>query len=95
MQPSPASPIPLPDVDVDSDVPVTVIPAASVAPLDGPPDGERINTFAVAPAATGSTSPEESAIHAFGLMRDGVLSRPLTYVAVAFSLGLVLARVLR
>ena len=41
------SPIPVPEID--SDEPVPVIPTASVAPLDGPPDGERINLFTLAP----------------------------------------------
>jgi hypothetical protein len=96
MQPTasmaPASPIPVPDID--SDVPVAVIPTASVAPLDGPPDGERINTFTLAPKSNDRML-EDSAVAAFGAMRDRVLSKPLTYVAAAFSLGFVLARLLR
>jgi len=39
--------IPVPHVD--SDEPVAVVPTASVAPLDGPPDGERINIYTLAP----------------------------------------------
>ena len=96
MQPTapmtPASLIPVPDID--SDVPVAVIPTARVAPLDGPPDGERINTFTLAPKDSDSVL-EESAVEAFGDMRERVRSKPLTYVAAAFSLGFVLARVLR
>lgn len=94
-----ASPIPVPKIDTDE--PVAVIPVASVAPLDGPPDGERINTFALAPQASGSGgsgsswSLEDIAVDAFGDMRDRVLSKPFTYVLAAFSLGFVLARVMR
>jgi hypothetical protein len=84
----PASPIPLPHVDIDE--PVAVIPTASVAPLEGRPDGERINIFTVKPknsdgAVTGFT----------GDLRQRVLGKPLTYAAIAFSLGFVMARVLR
>jgi hypothetical protein len=61
-----------------------------VAPLDGPPDGERINTFAVAPKQ--SDSPLEDFA---GKARERVLGKQLTYLAAAFSLGLILARVLR
>jgi len=83
-----ASPIPLPDVDRDE--PVAVIPPASVAPLDGRPDGDRINIYPVTP------KDNDSALKVFaGDMRERVLSKPLTYVAIAFSLGLVIARVLR
>ena len=42
-----ASAIPTPIIDTEE--PVAVIPAASVAPLDGEPDGDRINTFLLAP----------------------------------------------
>jgi hypothetical protein len=96
MQPTapktPASAIPVPDVE--SDEPVAVIPTASVAPLEGPPDGERINTFTLAPKHDDREF-EQFAVNAFGGMRDRVLSKPLTFVAAAFSLGFVLARVLR
>ena len=83
-----ASPVPLPDLDIDE--PVAVIPTASVAPLDGPPDGERINIFTVRPKNEGRP------IHALaGDMRQRILAKPLTYAAIAFSLGFVIARVLR
>jgi hypothetical protein len=85
---TPASPIPLPDVDIDE--PVAVIPTASVAPLEGEPDGERINIFTVKPKT------DAGGLNAFtGDMRQRVLGKPLTYAAIAFSLGFVLARVLR
>jgi hypothetical protein len=84
----PASPIQVPVIDTDE--PVAVIPVASVAPLDGPPDGERINTFAIAPR-TGYSSLADFGSQA----RTRVLRKPLTYLAAAFSLGFVLARVLR
>ncbi|MDB5911837.1 MAG: hypothetical protein JWP22_512 [Ramlibacter sp.] len=87
-----ASPIPVPDID--SDVPVAIIPAASVAPLDGPPDGQRINTFILAPNED-DRALEDSAVHVFGGLRERVRSKPLTYAAAAFSLGFVLSRVLR
>jgi hypothetical protein len=83
-----SSPIEVPDIDTDQ--PVAVIPVASVAPLDGPPDGERINTFAIAPT-TSDLSPADLRSEA----RKRVLGKPLTYLAAAFSLGFVLARVLR
>ncbi|MES2787361.1 MAG: hypothetical protein V4684_17990 [Pseudomonadota bacterium] len=89
---NPASAIPVPRIDIDE--PVAVIPIASVAPLDGPPDGERINTFALAPR-TGESAFEESMINAFGSVRASVLSRPLTYVAAAFSLGFAISRLRR
>jgi hypothetical protein len=88
-----ASPIPVPDID--SDAPVAIIPAASVAPLDGPPDGQRINTFILAPNEDNDPALEDSAVHVFGGIRERVRSKPLTYVAAAFSLGFVLSRVLR
>lgn len=94
MQPTaktPGSAIAVPAID--SDEPVAVIPTASVAPLDGPPDGERINMFTLAPK--NDRALEDFAVNAFGGMRDGVLSRPLTYVAAAFSLGFLLARMMR
>lgn len=89
---SPVSAIALPDID--SNEPVAVIPTASAAPLDGRPDGERINTFTLAPK-TSERAFEDFAVNAFGGMRDSVLSKPLTHVAAAFSLGFLLARVLR
>ena len=93
MQPTdPNLAVPVPDID--SDEPVAVIPTASVAPLDGPPDGERINTFTLAPKDN-ERAFEESAVSAFGGMRDRVLTKPLTYLVAAFSLGYVMARVLR
>ncbi|MBK6009532.1 hypothetical protein JJB11_25820 [Ramlibacter ginsenosidimutans] len=86
------SPIPVPEID--SDVPAAIIPIASVAPLDGPPDGERINTFAVAPKNRELTR-RASGGGALAGLRDRVISRPLTYVAAAVSLGFVLARLRR
>lgn len=92
MQPSAplssASTIPVPDID--SDEPVAVIPTASVAPLDGPPDGERINTFTLATRRN-----EGSLEDLLGDVRSRVLGKPLTYVAAAIALGLVFGRVLR
>jgi hypothetical protein len=85
---TPASPIPVPDVDTDR--PVTVIPAASVAPLEGPPDGERINIFALVPADKGRELED-----ILGESRDRVIGKPLTYLAAAFALGLFIGRVLR
>jgi hypothetical protein len=86
---TPASPIQVPEIDIGE--PVAVIPVASVAPLDGPPDGERINTFTLAPKDTG----DESGGNALGELRDRVSRKPLTYLATAFSLGFILARALR
>jgi hypothetical protein len=84
----PTSPIPLPDVDIDE--PVAVIPTASVAPLEDEPDGERINIFTV------RAKNSDGAVNAFtGDMRQRVLRNPLTYAATAFSLGFLIARVLR
>lgn len=94
MQPPPTPTSLLPVPEVDSDEPVAVIPTASVAPLDGPPDGERINTFTLAPQDHRRTLGDATA-GVVGDMRERVLSKPLTSVAVAFSLGLVVARVLR
>jgi hypothetical protein len=85
---TPASPIPVPEVE--SDRPVGVIPAASVAPLDGPPDGERINTFTLVPVDQNRALEE-----ILGQSRDRVIRKPLTYLAAAFSLGLLIGRVLR
>jgi hypothetical protein len=79
----PVSPIPVPKVDIDE--PVAVIPLASVAPLDGPADGERINTFALAPQRYDTV----------GAVRNSVIRKPFTFLLAAFSLGYVLARVLR
>jgi hypothetical protein len=96
MQPTtpltPASAIPVPDID--SDEPVAVIPVASVAPLDGQPDGERINMFTLAPKHD-EPGLRDFAVNAYGELRERVLGKPITYVAAAFSLGFVLARVLR
>ncbi|MES2940546.1 MAG: hypothetical protein V4864_22900 [Pseudomonadota bacterium] len=50
--------------------------------------------FTLAPKAS-TWKLEDSAVGAFGEMRDRVLSKPFTYMAAAFSLGFVLARVLR
>ena len=84
-----ANPIPVPEVD--SDVPVAVIPVASVAPLDGPPDGERINVFTVAPKAGAS----DLAGRLLEDLRERVLASPFACVAVAFTLGYFMARVRR
>jgi hypothetical protein len=89
---TPATTIPVPKVE--SDEPVAVIPTASVAPLDGPPDGERINTFTLAPKDR-ERALEDAAVHALGEMRDRVLSSPLTYLAAAFTFGFVMARLTR
>jgi hypothetical protein len=85
---TPASPIEVPKID--SEEPVAVIPVASVAPLDGPPDGERINTFALAPK-NDDAAPADFRDN----VRERVLGKPLTYLAAAFSLGFILARALR
>lgn len=88
----PPSPIPVPDLHTDQ--PVAVIPTASVAPLGGQPDGERINVFTV--AAKGSERRAgESAADALADLRQRVLRKPLTSATIAFSLGFVVARVLR
>lgn len=91
MQPTPktpASPIQVPEIEADE--PVAVIPLASVAPLDGQPDGERINTFALEPVDSGALRTGSVAS-----LRDGVTDKPLTYLVAAFSLGYILARALR
>lgn len=75
---------------IDTDEPVAVIPVASVAPLDGPPDGERINTFAVTPKQSYPPSAEWGSS-----ARRRILDKPLTSLAAAFSLGFILARALR
>ena len=80
---TPVSAIPVPKID--SDEPVAVIPLASVAPLDGPPDGERINIFALAPKHNDT----------LGAVRSRVVRKPFTFLLAAFSLGYVLARALR
>ena len=83
-----ATPIPLPRIEGDE--PLAVIPVASAAPLDGPPDGERINTFALTPKAN------RSGLAASGAnVRDLVIRKPLTSVIASFALGLILARALR
>lgn len=87
---SAASPIPLPAID--SDEPVAVIPIASVAPLEGPPDGERINTFAIAPK---SDAFEDFGGNALRDLRASSLRQPLIWMAAAVSLGLLIARARR
>ena len=84
------SPIQVPEIDIGE--PVAVIPVASVAPLDGEPDGERINTFTLAPK-NDDQAPADS--RGLGELRGRVAGRPLTYLATAFSLGFILARALR
>jgi len=76
--------------EIDSDEPLAVIPVASVAPLDGEPEGERINTFTLAPK-----DPSSALARSGAGIRERVLDKPLTSVAAAFALGLVLARALR
>ena len=78
----------IPTPTVRTEEPVAVIPAASVAPLDGDPDGERINTFILAPE-------KSLGADALGEMRDRVTQKPFTYLVAAFSLGYVMARVMR
>jgi hypothetical protein len=80
-----ASPIQLPQVDTDE--PVAVIPLASVAPLDGPPVGERINTFALQ-----SKQSDGSFAEFADKTRDSVRAHPLASLVLAFSLGYLLAR---
>ena len=86
------SPIPVPEID--SDEPVAVIPTASVAPLDGPPGGERINLFTLAPREPSWASRAANG-DALGAVRERVLEKPLTCLATAFAFGLLMARVLR
>ncbi|MCE3273020.1 MAG: hypothetical protein K0S57_3417 [Ramlibacter sp.] len=88
---SPASPIPVPDIGIGE--PVAVIPAASVAPLDGEPDGDRINTFLLAPKER--TSMGAFAESTVAEVRSRVTAKPFTYLAAAFSLGYVIARAMR
>lgn len=84
---SSATSIPVPEIA--SAEPVAVIPVASVAPLDGAPDGERITTFALAPKNNASRLANSGAS-----LRDRVIDKPLTSVAAAFALGLILGRAL-
>lgn len=83
---SAATSIPVPEID--SAEPVAVIPVASVAPLDGAPDGERINTFALAPK--GRSRFETSGTS----LRERVIDKPLTAIGAAFALGVILGRAL-
>jgi len=87
MQRAPTTSAILPVPEIHSDEPVVVIPAASVAPLDGPPDGERINIYTLAP--------KSGAPDFLGDMRERVLRKPFTSAAVAFTLGFFLARMTR
>ena len=82
-----ATPIPVPTVE--SDASVAVIPTASVAPLDGPPDGERINVFTVAPKRV--KTPRD----ALSDLREAVMEQPLGWTVGALALGYLLGRVLR
>jgi hypothetical protein len=83
----------IPTPDLDTEEPVVVIPAASVAPLDGEPDGDRINTFLLAPTDRGSMGAfADSSVRE---LRGRVTAKPFTYLAAAFSLGYVIARVMR
>ena len=82
------NPSPIPTPTVRTEEPVAVIPAASVAPLDGDADGERINTFILAPEKGRSANVLVG-------MRDRVKDKPFTYLVAAFSLGYVMARVMR
>ena len=77
---------------IDGDAHVAVVPVASAAPLDGRPDGERINLFAVAPAIAGES---DRMLDAMGELRDTVLERPLASVFAALTLGFLVGRVLR
>lgn len=88
MPTTPTSPIPLPDVDIGE--PVAVIPTASVAPLEDRPDGERINVFTVVPRNSDGAWNAGTRV-----VRQRVLTKPLTYSAIAFSLGFLISRVLR
>ncbi|WP_332827115.1 hypothetical protein [Ramlibacter sp.] len=86
-----ASAIPTPIIDTEE--PVAVIPAASVAPLDGELDGDRINTFLLAPKERASMGAfAESTV---AEVRSRVSAKPFTYLAAAFSLGYVIARAMR
>lgn len=86
------SPIPLPRVDTDE--PVAVIPTASVAPIDGPADGERINIYTVAPKRS-PRGLDDAATQALDGLRERALRKPLGTVAIAFTLGYFIARVMR
>jgi hypothetical protein len=89
---TPASAIPVPTIE--SDEPVAVIPIASVAPLDGPADGERLHTFALAPKES-RWAMQDSAGQILVAMRDRVARKPFASLLVAFSLGYVLSRARR
>jgi hypothetical protein len=86
-----ASAIPTPVIDTDE--PVAVIPAASVAPLDGDADGDRINTFIVARKERGGLG--ALAGNTVAEVRSRVTGKPFTYLAAAFSLGYLIARATR
>ncbi len=79
---------------IDTDEAVTIFPVASVAPLEGAPDGERINIFALAPLDTGR-APARSGTDLMRELGNRMRTKPLTYLAVVFSIGFILARVLR
>lgn len=70
-----------------SQTPASFLPVPGVDPGGGAP--------AASVPASSEGMLEESAVNAFGALRDRVLSRPLSYVAAAFSLGFALARLLR
>jgi hypothetical protein len=80
---------------IDSNEPVAVVPLASVAPPDGRPDGERTNLFTIAPATDRAAGESDRVLDAMVHLRDRVLERPLTTVCAAFTLGLLIGRVLR
>ena len=80
---------PLPEPVIESNEPVAVFPIASVAPLDGPPDGERINTFAIAPK-TEDTNPSTARV--LEQLRASTLRNPLIWLAAAVTLGLLVWR---
>ena len=63
---------------------VVVIPIASVAPLDGPPDGERVNAFTLVPKKKSYRLTAESALDE---VRSRATAKPFTYLAAAFSFG--------
>lgn len=89
---TPDSPIHVPEID--SDVPVAVIPVASVAPLDGDPDGERINSFTLQPRKS-RFGGMGSAGDLVDELRGRVTGKPLMYAVGAFSIGFVLSRLFR
>lgn len=80
---------------VESDERVAVVPVASVAPLDGRPDGERINLFTLAPAIDNAAGESDRVLDAMTHLRENVLDRPLASVCAAFTLGFLIGRVLR